>query len=196
MFLCYTIHIFSVPFHILLCILSLHIFISLSLCYAYLSFYVLCIYIHLWSETETYPFLVQNRFGHTAVSFNDSVYFYGGFNGQTKNDVVRFVPGQCRHVNDRETCISSKHGVKCVWSEKTGTCDTWSSESGKKTSLGKCLKDERNSSAICRSQTSCQSCLGNSDACVWCSDGCHKGDKCPQLKVNKETNTTIANSAF
>ena len=47
MFLCYTIHIFSVPFHILLCILSLHIFISLSLCYAYLSFYVLCIYIHL-----------------------------------------------------------------------------------------------------------------------------------------------------
>jgi len=156
-------------------------------CYSreFLAYDILC---DTWSSLDhTIPSVRDfsadlDRFGHTAVSFNDSVYFYGGFNGQTKNDVVRFVPGQCRHVNDRETCISSKHGVKCVWSEKTGTCDTWSSESGKKTSLVKCLKDERNSSAICRSQTSCQSCLGNSDACVWCSDGCHKGDKCPQLK--------------
>ena len=119
---------------------------------------------------------MQNRFGHTAVSFNDSVYFYGGFNGQTKNDVVRFVPGTCRHVNDRETCISSKQGVKCVWSEETGTCHTWSLESGEKTNLVKCLKDERNSSAfgtldseakeVCSNLHTCHLCNAN-DKCVW-----------------------------
>ena len=116
----------------------MHIFLSISLCISFpISTHIFSIFECNWNLF----IFSSNRFGHTSVSFNDSIYFYGGFNGQTKNDVVRFVPGQCRHVNDRETCISSKHGVKCVWSEKTGTCDTWSSESGKKTSLVKCLKD-------------------------------------------------------
>ena len=39
-----------------------------------------------------------DRFGHTAVSHNGSVYIYGGFNGQTKGDIVRFVPGSCSHL--------------------------------------------------------------------------------------------------
>ena len=99
------------------------------------------------------------RFGHTAVSYNGSVYFYGGFNGQTKRDIVRFVPGQCGHILEPGTCVSSGHGVKCVWNEKTGSCDDWDKLSGKKTSLRKCLSEERNTSAVCEAQSSCQSCL-------------------------------------
>ena len=34
----------------------------------------------------------------------------------------------------------------------------------------------------CRSQGSCHSCLATSLGCVWCSDGCHAGSKCPKMK--------------
>ena len=154
----------------------MHIFLSISLCISFpISTHIFSIFECNWNLF----IFSSNRFGHTSVSFNDSIYFYGGFNGQTKNDVVRFVPGTCRHVNDRETCISSKQGVKCVWSEETGTCHTWSLESGEKTNLVKCLKDERNSSAfgtldseakeVCSNLHTCHLCNAN-DKCVWNSE--------------------------
>ena len=70
-------------------------------CYSreFLAYDVLC---DTWSSLDhTIPrdFSADlDRFGHTAVTYNGSVYFYGGFNGQTKGDIVRFVPGQCEHV--------------------------------------------------------------------------------------------------
>ena len=155
-------------------------------CYSreFLAYDVLC---DTWSSLDhTIPrdFSADlDRFGHTAVSYNSSVYFYGGFNGQTKGDVVRFVPGQCEHVKDRESCVASRHGVKCVWNEKTDQCEAWSLDKlgGKKTGIVKCGAEERNTTLVCQSQTSCQSCLSNSGSCVWCSDGCHSS-KCPQAK--------------
>ena len=42
-----------------------------------------------------------DRFGHSVVSYNNSIYFYGGFNGQAKSDIVRFTPGQCEHVKKK-----------------------------------------------------------------------------------------------
>ena len=70
-------------------------------CYSreFLAYDVLC---DTWSSLDhTIPrdFSADlDRFGHTAVTYNGSVFFYGGFNGQTKGDIVRFVPGQCEHV--------------------------------------------------------------------------------------------------
>ena len=124
-----------------------------------------------------------DRFGHTAVSHNGSVYIYGGFNGQTKGDIVRFVPGSCGHLADQASCVASRHGVKCVWNEKTGSCQHWSLDklSGKKGSLVKCAREERNTSVVCSAQTSCRGCLANSGSCVWCGDDCHSA-KCPQAK--------------
>ena len=41
------------------------------------------------------------RFGHSAVVYNGSMYIYGGFNGQTKSDILVFTPGECSHVKVR-----------------------------------------------------------------------------------------------
>merc|ERR550519_288165 len=160
-------------------------------CYSkeFLSYDILC---DSWASLDqTIPRDFSSdldRFGHTAVLHNSSVYIYGGFNGQTKNDLVRFSPGECGHLEEREQCLTSRHGVKCVWNVKTRTCEVWGLEKarGKKTSVEKCLTEERNSSLVCRSQDSCQSCLSTSSSCVWCSDGCHS-EKCPQLKDLKIT---------
>ena len=160
-------------------------------CYSreFLSYDILC---DSWASLDqTIPRDFSSdldRFGHTAVLYNSSVYIYGGFNGQTKNDLVRFSPGECGHLEEREQCLTSRHGVKCVWNVKTRTCEVWGLEKtrGKKTSVEKCLTEERNSSGVCRGQGSCQSCLSTSAGCVWCSDGCHE-EKCPQLKDIKIT---------
>jgi hypothetical protein len=32
------------------------------------------------------------------VLHNNTVYIYGGFNGQTKSDILTYTPGQCAHM--------------------------------------------------------------------------------------------------
>ena len=38
------------------------------------------------------------RFGHSALLYKGSMYIYGGFNGQTKSDILLFSAGSCSHV--------------------------------------------------------------------------------------------------
>ena len=122
------------------------------------------------------------RYGHSAVSYNNSIYFYGGFNGQVKNDIVRFTPGKCEHVKNMDDCMASMYGVKCVWNKKKELCEIWGLEhSEMKNSVEICFEESRNTTAFCRAQKSCPSCLANTGNSVWCSDGCHS-KRCPQGK--------------
>ena len=53
------------------------------------------------------------------------MYLYGGFNGQTKSDLVRFVPGGCSHVKTEAECVASRAGGKCGWNMRKETCELW-----------------------------------------------------------------------
>jgi len=139
-----------------------------------------------------------DRFGHSAVMYNSSIYIYGGFNGQTKSDLVKFSPGLCGQVKDQGECVASKQGVKCVWNKKKEQCEMWGVErSGKKNSVEKCMKEVRNTTLVCLAQSSCHSCLANTGNCVWCSDGCHS-EKCPQrkdVKIVRDLNQCLESEA-
>ena len=64
------------------------------------------------------------RFGHTAVMNNGTMYLHGGFHGVLKNDLLAFVPGQCRMYKNKTACLKSLlAGVKCVWDSKKGLCE-------------------------------------------------------------------------
>ena len=78
---------------------------------------------------------------------------YGGFNGQTKGDVIVFHPGQCGHVKEQEECVASYHGLKCVWNRKKELCEVWNQEV-KKNSVELCSPQARNTTGVCRSNMS------------------------------------------
>ena len=91
------------------------------------------------------------RFGHSAVLHNGTLVVYGGFNGQTKGDIILFHPGQCSHVKEEEECVASYHGLKCVWNRKKDICEVWG-QAGKKNSASLCSPHTRNNTGVCRSE--------------------------------------------
>ena len=90
------------------------------------------------------------RFGHSAVLHNGTLVVYGGFNGQTKGDIILFHPGHCAHVKEEDECIASYHGLKCVWNRKKDVCEVWG-QTGKKNSASLCSPHTRNNTGVCRS---------------------------------------------
>ena len=90
------------------------------------------------------------RFGHSAVLHNGTLVIYGGFNGQTKGDIILFHPGHCAHVKEEDECIASYHGLKCVWNRKKDVCEVWG-QTGKKNSASLCSPHTRNNTGVCRS---------------------------------------------
>jgi hypothetical protein len=69
-------------------------------------------YISYWKQLRTPPRAENTiprdfpgdlpRFGHTAVLHNGTVFIYGGFNGQTKSDILTYTPGHCAHMKVRQ----------------------------------------------------------------------------------------------
>ncbi|KAG0432378.1 hypothetical protein HPB47_020896 [Ixodes persulcatus] len=73
------------------------------------------------------------RFGHSAVVYNQSLYIFGGFNGQMLASLVRslyifggfngqmlaslvrYTPGACRGLSTAEECSASQAEVQCAW---------------------------------------------------------------------------------
>lgn len=119
------------------------------------------------------------RFGHTAVAYNESVYVFGGFNGQMLSDVVRFTPGSCRGFSTPEKCAASSVGTKCAWSSEKKSCQLFRLSNLIKGAHLCPRKSASNLTALCEKQTSCPSCLQNNYGCVWCGTACaHK--RCPK----------------
>ena len=100
--------------------------------------------------------------------------------------------------------MASRHGVKCVWSEKTDGCEAWSLDKlgGKKTGIVKCgqcmdwtthfeqCPRETNATVpnLCSGYDTCSDCHRN-PACGWCDEGqnnglglCHEGGVLGPLK--------------
>ena len=77
-----------------------------------------------------------SRYGHSAVTFEDSMFVVGGYNGRTFSDVIRFTPGRCGGFGSRKSCLgpnSAMIGAKCAWNKKARLCEPIS-EAGSKVS--------------------------------------------------------------
>lgn len=64
------------------------------------------------------------RFGHSAVMNNGTMLIHGGFHGVLKNDLLAYVPGDCKMYKIRADCLGNRPGVKCVWDSKKDKCQT------------------------------------------------------------------------
>eukprot|EP00064_Thunnus_orientalis_P023028 superscaffoldBa00008322_g23253 len=64
-----------------------------------------------------------NRFGHSAVVSNGSMYVFGGFSGVLLNDVLVYRPPSCQAFLAEEGCVKAGPGVRCIWSR--GRCLPW-----------------------------------------------------------------------
>uniref|UniRef100_A0A671KDT4 Attractin-like protein 1 n=1 Tax=Sinocyclocheilus anshuiensis TaxID=1608454 RepID=A0A671KDT4_9TELE len=64
-----------------------------------------------------------NRFGHTAVTSNGSMYVFGGFSSVLLNDVLIYRPPSCEAFLGQERCEAAGPGVRCIW--KGGFCMSW-----------------------------------------------------------------------
>lgn len=132
-------------------------------------------------------YMQLERFGHSAVVYNESMYIFGGFNGQMLTSMVKYTPGACRSLSTAEKCIASSAGVKCAWNSDKKSCQPLHrSNSTKGVELKWCptcptcpRKSAANLTVLCEKQTSCPSCLQNNYSCVWCGTVCaHK--HCPK----------------
>ncbi|XP_067125746.1 attractin-like protein 1 [Centruroides vittatus] len=109
------------------------------------------------------------RFGHTAVLYNESMYVFGGFNGQMLNDIQRFSPGSCKQYHSADACEKSALGVKCVWNYEMSLCQLFSViPYHVKAYRTSCYQRGANVTYLCGQQTLCPSCIANTYNCVWC----------------------------
>ncbi|OQV18166.1 Attractin [Hypsibius exemplaris] len=111
------------------------------------------------------------RYGHSSLVFKEQMYIFGGFQGILLNDVIRYIPGQCRHFQTRDSCLGSvKLGRRCAWSERTKQClHSTSLMAGLE--FVKCPRSSESDDAYCNEHVSCHDCLSNGGKCQWCKEG-------------------------
>lgn len=126
-----------------------------------------------------------SRFGHSAVKFGDSLYIYGGFDGQMLSDLLKYTPGNCYALQKAEQCMNTRPGHKCVWDIQKSKCISITDaerdiiHARDQDMYQTCPKESRIvmthqlllDGTRCSELLDCHSCVSTSYGCEFCSTG-------------------------
>ncbi|KAJ4432158.1 hypothetical protein ANN_20774 [Periplaneta americana] len=136
------------------------------------------------------------RFGHSATIFENSLYIYGGFDGQMLSDMLRFSPGNCSALSDRTSCLETYPGVKCVWNNQEDKCLPITELSGEEDVFSRCAQKSRSVivayEKMCSELSDCASCSNTAFQCMWCGSAGCKFRSCRGTTINNEA--TVENA--
>ncbi|XP_022918450.1 attractin-like protein 1 [Onthophagus taurus] len=140
-----------------------------------------------------------SRYGHSAVIFENSLYIYGGFDGQMLSDILKYTAGNCSALKNQTACLSQKPGVSCAWDNSNSKCIPindrsikWYELQDARTEPGctmcKCPISSRtditqsilNKKQKCNGIQDCTSCVQTSYDCVWCNGNCTHSTDCKE----------------
>uniref|UniRef100_A0A8C7Z3L4 Attractin-like 1a n=1 Tax=Oryzias sinensis TaxID=183150 RepID=A0A8C7Z3L4_9TELE len=110
-----------------------------------------------------------NRFGHSAVVSNGSMYIFGGFSGVLLKDVLAYTPPSCRAFISPAACFVARPGIRCLW--VNSRCVPWESKQPlQSVPAPYCPARPGVSDEECFRFSDCASCTSNTRGCQWCED--------------------------
>ncbi|XP_041426077.1 attractin-like protein 1 [Xenopus laevis] len=119
-----------------------------------------------------------NRFGHSAVVSNGSMFIFGGFSSVLLNDILVYKPPSCEAFRSEEVCTSAVQGIRCLWDKDH--CVSWeSARAGRYLFRANCQNKSAATDDRCYKNNDCASCTANTNGCQWCDD-----KKCVPLNSN------------
>uniref|UniRef100_A0AAY4BHW9 Attractin n=1 Tax=Denticeps clupeoides TaxID=299321 RepID=A0AAY4BHW9_9TELE len=110
-----------------------------------------------------------NRFGHTSVVSNGSMYLFGGFSSMILHDVLVYKPPSCEAYRAKAPCLNAGPDIRCVW--KADRCWPWKAiHANGSVPASFCPARPDASDERCYRFSDCASCTANSLGCQWCED--------------------------
>uniref|UniRef100_A0A672H204 Attractin like 1 n=1 Tax=Salarias fasciatus TaxID=181472 RepID=A0A672H204_SALFA len=110
-----------------------------------------------------------NRFGHSAVVSNGSMFIFGGFSGLLLNDVLAYTPPSCLAFRSPAACAGAGPGLRCRWLK--ARCVPWELRPPDDASPAPfCPSRPGSTDEQCFRFSDCASCTANTQGCQWCED--------------------------